>query len=890
MTVIPGLRRLFRLAAGRSTVNDDVADELELHLALRAEELVQEGLSPERARAEALRRFGDVPSIRQTVVAIDRERERAVHRSEWLDSLIGDFRHAIRGLRRSPGFAIGTALTLGLGIGLNTAIFSVFDAVLLRPLPFAEPDRLVRVWSSKPDRGLLRFSVSVPDFEDWKQQSKSFERLGSFQRQQDLTLTGIAEPERIQGSRVSVDLFALLGVKPLLGRLFSADEDGAGAADRPLVLSHALWLRRFGGDSSIVGRVLSLDSEPWTVVGVMPEDFFVPGTPAAVWMPMGSDPAATDRGDRHLRVLGRLKAAASIDAARQDLATIAQRVEAQFPGSNSGWGVALLPLPDAVLGAEFRTAVKILFGAVGIVLLIACVNVATMVLGRSAARARELAVRTALGAGSRRLGRLLLTEGLVLGLAGGAIGLFLAFALVELLHAVAPPSLPRLDEVAVNGAVLGVAALLSVGCGIGFGLVPLARASRVELTRVLREGGRGVSGGRSRHHTQRMLVVAEMTLAVLLLSGAGLLIRSLIRLQAVDLGFEAPRTLAVDLALPAARYPGLQPARFYADLLERIRTLPGVRAASAISSVPLGGPNTGTSFAVQGRPLPDQKSMPDADYRFVTPGYFQQLSIPLLRGRDFTERDDSAGSRVVIISATVADRFWPGQDPVGAQVRLGDVVRGPVAEIIGVVGDVRHLSLETPEQRPMMYFPERRAGSPTMTLLVTTSGNPADLTPALRREVSTMDPGLPLGTVRTMDEVVDAVFAQRRFNVVVLGVFAAAALVLAGIGLYGVMAYAVSQRTHELGVRLALGAQRGEVVRMVLSESLRLVAGGVVLGLGGALLLNRMLSGLLFEVKPSDPASLLAASALLVGIALLGSFVPARRAARVDPMTTLRQE
>jgi putative ABC transport system permease protein len=891
MAIVPGLRRLFRLATGRSTSVDDVEEELRLHLDLRAEELIAEGMAPAAARVEALRRFGDLSDIRRSVGRIDRERERAMRRAEWLDSILGDLRHAIRGLRRNPGFAVATALTLGLGIGLNVAIFSVYDGVILRPLPFAEPDRLARLWSTKTDRGLRFFSISAPDFLDWRTQSRSFERLAAFERQRDVTLTGGSEPEQLQAARISAELFPLLGVAPVLGRVFGAEADRAGAPGGRVVLSYGVWQRRFGGSPDVLGSAVILDGEPWTVIGVMPRDFALPGNPAQLWMPLSELAATADRGNRFLRVLGRLRPGVELASAREELNTIARRIEAQFPGSNTGWTITVLGLTDAVVGEQFRAAVTILLGAVGLVLLIACANVATMVLGRSNARSRELAVRAALGAGVGRLGRLLLAEGFVLGAVGGGFGVALAFGMVRLLRALAPANLPRLDQIGVNGTALGVAAVLSLASGLAFGLIPLRRAGRSTLTHSLRDGGRGVAGGRDRQRSQRLLVVAEMTLAVLLLSGAGLLIRSLFRLQRVDLGFEPEQVLVVDLTLPAAGYP--TPGRvagFYESLLRRAASLPGVRDVAAVSSVPLGGPNAGTVFAVEGRTLPDPKATPDADYRTVTPGYFRLMGIPLRGGRDFTEQDDSTSSAVVIISATAARRFWPGADPVGARIRLGDVLRGPVAEVVGVVGDVRHLSLEAPEYRPMLYLPLRRTGQRSMSVLIGAAREPTALVQGMRRELYALDPNQPVSAVRTLDGVVAGAFSQRRFNVVVLGLFAFAALVLAAIGLYGVMAYAVTQRTHEIGVRLALGAGRRTVVAMVMGELLRLVLVGVLLGLGGALLLGRTLASLLFEVKPRDPASLIIAAAVLLGVALVGSYLPARRAARVDPLTALRAE
>ncbi|HTL05746.1 MAG TPA: ABC transporter permease, partial [Gemmatimonadales bacterium] len=492
---IPGLRRLFRLAAGRSTAREDAAEELRLHLELRAEELAAEaGLPPAAARAEALRHFGDVAAIERQLGRIDREAERSRRLGETLDALVGDLRHGLRGLRRSPGFAAAALLTIALGIGLNTAIFSVYDGVILRPLPFAEPGRLVRIWSSQEARGLRFFSVSMPDVQDWRAQSSGFQGLAAYERQRDVTLTGAGEPEQLQGARVSPELFGLLGVHPVLGRLFAPAEARPDASGRPVLLGYGLWQRRFGGSREILGRVLQLNGEAATVVGVMPRGFLLPGNPAELWLPMGAAAQNPDRGNRFLRVLGRLKPGVTLEAARQELITISRRLQAAYPASNSNWSITMLGLTDAVVGEDFHSAVNVLLGAVALVLLIACANVSTLILGRNTARRRELAVRAALGAGRGRLARLLLAEGLLIGGAGGVLGAGIALGLVRLLHALEPPGLPRLEQIRVNGAVLLVAAALALGCGIAFGLVPLRRAARTSLTGALREGGRGVGG------------------------------------------------------------------------------------------------------------------------------------------------------------------------------------------------------------------------------------------------------------------------------------------------------------------------------------------------------------------------------------------------------------
>ncbi len=885
---IPGLRRLFRLALGRSTAEADADAEVRLHLELRAEELIAEGWGPEAARAEALRRFGNLPAIARTLRGIDRGSEQHVRRSEWFGALLGDVRQALRGFRLNPGFTLGAVLTLALGIGMTTAVFSVYQGVVLRPLPYQDPGRLVRIWSNQLSRSLPFFSTSAPDFRDWRSQSTSFERLGAYERQRDFTLNGGGEPEQLLGTRVSADILTLLGVNPVLGRSFSAAEDAPGSGDRPVLIGWGLWQRRFGGSREVLGRVLDLGGGPATVIGVMPQGFVLPGNPAELWFPLGGVIQDSSRGNHFLRVLGRLKPGVSPAAAHAELETIHRRLAAQYPGSNTGWGVTLLPLIDAELGKSFHSGVTLLLGAVALVLLIACANVATMILGRNTARTRELAVRIALGAGQGRLARLLLAEGLVIGAAGGLLGVGLAFGLVRLLHALEPGNLPRVEAVAVNGIVLLVAASLAIGCGIAFGLVPLRRAAGVSLTSSLREGGRGTGSGRERQRVQRALVVAQLTLAVLLLSGSGLLIRSLVQLQQVPLGFNPENVLAQDLALAQNRYPTPGAViTLYERLLERARALPGVRDAAAVSAPPLTGNNPVAVFAVVGRPVPDVNALPDADYRIVTPGYFRTVDIPLLRGRDFTPADDST---VVILTESTARRHLEGTDPLGARIRLGDETDGPVVEVVGVVGDARYLSLETPEPRPMLYFPLRRTGTRAMTVLLRSNADPGALAQPLRAELHALDAAQPLGAVRTLDEIVAQTYAGPRFNVVIFGLFAVVAILLAGIGLYGVMAWAVRQRTQELGVRLALGANPGQVVRMVLGSSLRLALLGIGFGLAGALLLNRTLTDLLFGVKPGDPLALLIACLLLVGIALLSSYAPARRAARVSPMETLRVE
>jgi putative ABC transport system permease protein len=683
-------------------------------------------------------------------------------------------------------------------------------------------------------------------------------------------------------------MFPLLGAHPMLGRSFLPEEGAAGADARTVILSHGLWQRRFGADSGILNRSITLNDAPWIVVGVMPPGFGLPGNTAELWSPLAPGEGSDDRGNRFLRVVGRLAPGGSLRSATDELNLIAARIGREEPAS-SNWSVTILGMTDAMLGEDFHSAVKILLGAVVLVLLIACSNVATMVLGRATARRRELAVRTALGAGRRRLARLLVTENILLGLGSSVLGIAVAAGLIRVLLGLQPAGLPRLDQTRVNLLALLVAIGLGLLIGLGFGLLPLTRKTGEALPAGLREGERGETGSRRRHRTQRLLVVAETALAVLLLSGAGLLVRSFLRLQQVDLGFDSSGVSAINLTLPESRYPGA--ARilgFYGELMERLRAVPGVESVSAINSLPLSGVNSALAFGIVGRALPPPGQSPDADFRSVMPGYFHTMGIRLIGGRDFTAQDDSTGSGVAIISATAARLYWSGANPVGSRIRIGDAATGPEALVIGVVADVRYLSLER-EHRPLIYTSALRTAPRTMSLVTKSVGTPLSAE-AVRRLVTAIDPAQAVAGIQEMDAVVDEVMAGSRFNVIVLGIFAAFALGLGVIGLYGVMAYAVVQRTRELGVRLALGAEPRRVLRMILGESLALTGTGILLGAVGALLLNRVLQNLLFGVQPNDPLALLIATLMLMGGGLAGGLLPARRAARVDPIETLKSD
>jgi putative ABC transport system permease protein len=803
-----------------------------------------------------------------------------------MENFFKDIRLGIRSLLKRPGFAAIAVITLALGIGANTAIFSVVNAVLLRPLPYKDPVRLVTVWENHQARGGPEREWLAPsDFEDWRAQNSVFTNLSALNNWGP-TLTGITEPEPLVGAAVSHDMFSMLGTAPVMGRSFLPEEDQPGARN-VVVLSSELWQRRFGSDPGIIGKSISLNEDNYTVVGVMPAGFKLPVIAnTELWRPLRPtiNPSC-QRGCLVLRAIARLKDGASLEKAQADLTTIARRLETEHPETNSKVGASLLALHDQMVG-NIRRPLLVLFAAVAFVLLIACANVANLMLARAAGRAREIAIRAALGASRGRIIRQLLTETGLLVLAGSALGLLLAFWLLRLFASLSPPGAPRFDEIGIDAYVLGFTFGTALVTGLLFGLAPALSVSKPDLNCALKEGkdgAGGIRGGRLRSG----LVIAEMALALMLLIGGGLLMKSFLRLRQVDPGFNPDQVLTVRLFLNRTHYPDAgQILSFYTPLLERLKTLPGVQSVGATSTLPLSGNNTDVSFSIEGRPQPPPDQEPVAWYSSVSPDYFRTMQMRLLKGRVFTDHDDEKSGNVVIISETMVRRYWPNEEPLGKRIGSGpDRWR----EIVGVVKDVKHFGLDA-DTPPSMYIPVRQQPARGMTVTIRTSAEPLSVTSALRREVWASDRNLAVAQVRTMDDLMSSSITQQRFTFLLLGCFAGVALVLAAIGTYGVMSYAVTQRTHEIGIRLALGARRTNVLGLVIRSGMRLALAGAALGLAGAFALTRLMSSLLFGVTPTDAMTFVSISVGLLAVALLACYVPARRATKVDPLVALRYE
>ena len=805
-----------------------------------------------------------------------------------MNSLLQDLRYGARMLLKKPGFTLIAVMTLALGIGANTAIFSVVNAVLLRPLPYPNAGRLMTIWEDHRARnGPEREWTSPPGFEDWRDQAKSFDHVVALQGWGP-TLTGQGEPEQLTGALVSHDALAALGVAPALGRAFRPEEDQRGV-ESAVIISHRLWARRFGADPSLAGKRISLNGENLMVVGVMPAGFKFPViTNADVLRPIQTalNPGC-QRGCSTIRVMARLKPGATEAQARAELNAIAARVGQQFPDTNSKVGATLIPLREFQVG-PVKAQMLALLVAVSFVLLIACANVANLLLARSAARAPEIAIRASLGAGQWRIARQLLSESLLLAVIGGAMGLLLAYWLVDLLVSFSPQGTPRLDEIGVDGRALGYTLAIAVLTGLLFGSAPVWQLFKADLNQSLRDGGKGLQAARSGRRALNSLVVAETALALTLLVGAGLLVKSFIGLQRVDPGFNPRNVLTAVVTLPRAVYPERnQIAPFYDQLLERVRTLPGAQSAAAISTLPLSGSNADDEFVIEGRPAPQPDQRPVAWTNSVSSDYFRAMGMRLIAGREFNESDNENSPKVVIISEATARRYFPNEDPIGK--RIGDGRPDGWREIVGVTADVKHFGLNQ-DARASMFFPHRQRPSRGMFIVARAAADPLSLSSALRTTVASMDKNLAVSNIGAMEEITAQSIGQERFTLLLIGVFSMIALLLAAAGIYGVMSYAVAQRTHEIGVRVALGAQTRDVLKLVVVQGMALVMAGVGIGLAAALALTRFISGLLFGVSATDPMTFAGVAALLALVALLACWVPARRAAKVDPMVALRCE
>jgi len=813
-----------------------------------------------------------------------------------MEMLWQDIRYGIRMLLKAPSVSIVATIALALGIGANTAIFSVVNAVLLRPLPFEHSEELMNVWETDPIRGYKRGSSSYLNFADLRDQNHVFEHMSSY-HSNDFILTGRGESTRLQGAVVNADLFPLLGVTPVIGRGFLPDEDKPGETGRVVVLSQELFQRRFNGDPNVVNQSVVLDGKTYTIVGVMPQAFQFPvqNEPVELWTTVavdreGKEPITEERGAHYLSVIARLKAGVSKEQAQADLVSISGRLEQQYPDKNLHKSSRVEPTLEALVG-DIRPALLILLGAVGCVLLIACANVANLLLARAMTRHKEMAIRSALGASRIRVVRQLLTESVLLSLAGGLLGLVLAVWWSDLLVALGKQNIPRALQVGLDWRVLGFTLVVSLLTGLVFGLVPAIHSSKTELTESLKEGGRGSGEGARRNFVRGVLVVSELAIAVVLLVGAGLLIQSLWRLQNVSPGFESQSLLTFVVGIPEVKYPTEKQDQFYRELVARLQSLPGVRSAASVIPLPLSGDAFSISFETEGRPVA-KGDQPSADFFVISDDYFKTLGVSVLKGREFTQRDGEKAPGVIIVNQAFAKKFFPNEDPVGKRIKPGistNENKPDWREIVGVVGDVRNRNLSS-ELRAGYFVPQAQIPFNQMTMIVRSTGDPHTLVTAVQNEVHAMDKELPVFNIKTMDEYIAATVAAPRFNATLLVIFAVVALVLTIVGLYGVMSYSVAQRTNEIGIRMALGAQTRDVLRLIGSQGFKLVLLGLGIGLVGAFALMRVISSLLFGVTSKDPITFAAVAVLLAVVALLACYIPARRATRLDPLNALRYE
>ena len=871
-TVPLRLRSLFR----RGQVEAELNEELRYHLERQIEVNTAAGMSVEEARYAALR----------AMHGLDQRKEecRDMRRVRLIEDLWRDFRFSLRSLLKRPGFTAIALLALALGIGANTAIFSLVNAVILQPLPYRDPDRLISVYGTR--NRSTQGSVGPTDFLDYRSQNKTFEQFAaSGSMMLPMNLTGSGEPERLNASIITGNYFDTFGVRPALGRGFSLENEKTGQ-DHVTVLSHAFWQTRFGGDPNIVNKTINLDGKAYEVLGVMPAEVVLP-QPAQLWVPINfdADPEMKMRNARFLRGIGRLKEGVTLDQAQTDTDLIAAQLEQQYPDSNTGWSLRLIPLREILVGGS-RTMLFILFGAVGFVLLIACANVANLLLVRAAARQKEIAMRTALGASRLRIIRQMITESLLLAIFGGALGALLAVAGVKLLVSLGEDNIPRTANVKIDATVLAFTLLISLATGLLFGLAPAIRTMKENLVDALKDEIRGGSEATVKNRTRSLLVVFESAIAVMLLIAAGLLIRSLVALQNVDPGFDPNNVLTLRVDLPRQKYNTPEKAsNFFEQLETRVAGLPGVEAVGLITDLPLSGEARDMPYRVEGRPATSDIAF--VDFRRVNKNYFSAMRIPLRRGRNFTEQEVRQSDKAIVVSQAFVDSVFPNEEALGKRLIIWSGIRNEPYEIIGIVGDTRYQSLQG-EPSATMYVPTREFLF--VNLVIRTQGDPLSLVGGVRKEVNALDPDQPIAAIRPMTEWVAMSAAGARYRTTLLGLFALVAMILAATGIYGVMSYSVAQRTQEIGVRMALGARPLDVLKLVVRQGMMLALIGVIVGLAGALALTRVMSSLLFGVTERDPITFVAVAALLIVVAFISCFVPAHRATKVDPLVALRYE
>jgi putative ABC transport system permease protein len=872
------LRSLLR----RGQVERELDEEFRYHLERQIEENINKGMTAGDARNAALRAMGGIEQ--------QKERCRDMRRVNFIEDLAQDLRYGARVLIKSPVFTTVAVLSLALGIGANTAIFSVVNGLLFRPLPYPDSQRIVAIWHTPPQEsfpGLDKFSVSPANYLDWKSQSDAFEQMAVF-GYAGFSLSSGNDPVAVTGAFVSSDFFSVLRANVSQGRAFQAEEEQPGR-DRVVVVSHKLWQRAFGANPNLIGQTLTLNSQTFTVIGIMPAGFEFPRE-AELWAPLAWDDKERETRSIHdYQVIARLKPDTSLAQAQAQMRTISSRLEQQYPEADKGWGAVVIPLQEDLIG-DIRPALLVLFSAVGFVLLIACANVANLMLARGANRQKEIAIRIALGAGRARIVRQLLSESVLLATIGGLLGLLLAVWGSGLLVRLSADSLPNPGEIGIDGWTLGFTLLVSLGAGIAAGIAPAFQFTKADTSETLKQGTGRTGGSSVKQGTRKALVICEVALSLILLIGAGLMIRSFWKLQHVDPGCNITNTLTMSIGLSSIKYSDPhQQAAFFDRALEQVGALPGVVSAAATTTVPLAGSGSTQPFTIEGRPESAVAEQPMALMRYISPDYFRAMGIPLRQGRFFSDQDREGSVPVIIISEAMARQFWPGQDPIGRRLTPSFHHQQGPREVVGVVGDVKAQGLDA-EASAMMYVPYKQAPRPYMTLVARTASDPQNSIQAISKAIYSLDKEQAITNVRTMEQTLADSISGRRFNMMLLIVFAALALVLAAVGVYGVMNYAVALRRRELGIRIALGAQAGDVLRLVLGQGLMLTLAGIGAGLAAAYGLTRLMASLLYGVTATDFLTFFIVSGTLVAVGLLASYLPARRATKVDPMIALRAE